>query len=278
MKKVMFLSILFFSFFVSAEDVTCENEAGDCKLSGNEYVCNCQRLAGVGKVSGNLTGEEADEELCESYLENNCGKEKPTVINQCGDKLDYCITYYAETSQCNKNQTEYMTEDEIRIEVESDEWNRTKEKVYNGCCLFFERAQINYECLKENCVDFADECCAECALEANDGADTADTVDTDDGGDIVDTADTADTVDTADTDITDTADTGDNGDTEVISPAPEDDSADSTDTDDVDTANTDADDTANTETPKDGSAPAEDTTDGDKKEESKSDGCLMLFI
>ncbi len=275
MKKVMFLSILFFSFFVSAEDVICENEAGDCKLSGNEYVCNCQRLAGgVGKLSGDLTGEEADEELCKSYLENNCGKEKPTVINQCGDKLDYCITYSSERSHCKNNffNTGYMTEDEIRIEVESDEWNRTKEMVYNGCCLFFERAQIDYECLKENCVDFADECCAECALEANDGADTADTVDTDDGGDIVDTADTADTVDTADTDITDTADTGDNGDTEVISPAPEDDTADSTDAEEVDAANTDAGDTANTEAPK------EDASDGNKKEESKSDGCSMLFV
>jgi hypothetical protein len=193
MKKIVFLSILFFSFLVFADDVTCENKAGDCKLSGNEYVCNCQRLVGVGKVSGDLTGEEADEELCKSYLENNCGKEKPTVINQCGDKLDYCIAYYSETSQCNKNKTEYMTEDEIRIEVESDEWNDIKEKVYNGCCLFFERAQINYECLKENCVDFAEECCKECADKANEGADT--------GSDTGDTG----SVDTADTDIADAA-------------------------------------------------------------------------
>lgn len=194
MKKVMFLSIFFFSFLVFAEDVTCENEAGDCKLSGDEYVCNCQRLVGVGKVSGDLTGEKADEELCKSYLENNCGKEKPTVINQCGDKLDYCITYYSERSHCK----EYMTEDEVRIGIESDEWNDIKEKVYNGCCLFFERAQINYECLKENCVDFAEECCKECADKANEGADTGS--------------------DTGDTGSVDTADTGDVGDTEVVSP------------------------------------------------------------
>ena len=73
-------------------------------------------------------------------------------------------------------------------------------------------------------------------------------------------------------DITDTADTGDNGDTEVISPAPEDDTADSTDAEEVDAANTDAGDTANTEAPK------EDASDGNKKEESKSDGCSMLFV
>jgi len=262
--SLMVLSMLFVVLPVFAEDeeepeVYCENEAGHCTISRWGYKCFCRTVDGFAEANGGggIHGDyEVSEEVCKSDLESNCGTEIPTVRSKCGKKFDFCVTFVSESSRCTDN---YMTEDEVIAAVDSEDfWNDTKRAVYIGCCGAYSSAQSKLECLQEQCgEEFTDECCAECYIN-----------------------DTADTADPGDTDIPDTAaaDTGDSGDTEVISPAPEDDTADSSETDEVDTANTEADDTANTEAPKDGSAPAEDTTDGDKQEESKTDGCLMLFV
>lgn len=259
--KRMFIvfSLLFFSFLVFAEEVTCENEAGNCTLSGNEYSCFCKQLNGAGIAHGDVLEEEVTEELCKSYLESNCGKEAPTVRSKCGKKFDFCVSYVSERSHCTDN---HLTEEEVIAAVDSeDAWNDTKQAVYYGCCGAYSGAQATLECLKEKCgEDFADECCAECIP---DEADTADTVDTGD----------TDMADTADTDEADTADTLDPGD------------VDTGDADTVDQADTvDAGDTAKADESETTSEDGNDApTDGaaapvENKEESKSDGCSMLFI
>ena len=179
------LSVLFFSFLVFAEDVTCENEAGNCTLSVNEYSCNCQLLNGAGIARGDVSGEEVTEELCKSYLESNCGKEKPTVRSKCGKKFDFCVTYVSENSRCTDD---YMSEDDVIAAVDSeDAWNETKQAVYYGCCGKYRAAQGILECLKEKCGDdFANECCAECNIDDPEG----DTDVSDTGADIADTEET----------------------------------------------------------------------------------------
>lgn len=271
MKKVVFLSILFFSLFVFADEeepeVYCENEAGHCTISRWGHECLCRTVDGYAQANGGggIHGDyEVSEEVCKSDLESNCGTEVPTVRSKCGKKFDFCVTYVSERSRCTDN---YMTEDEVITAVDSEDlWNDTKQAVYRGCCGAYSASQSKLECLQEQCgEEFTDECCAECFIN--------------------DTADTADIGDTGDTDIPDTAaDTGDTGD---ISSDTENDTADSADTDEVDAANADA---ANTEVPTTGTTP-EDTAGSDSaapatgsvapaenKEESRSDGCSLLFI
>ena len=234
------------------EPVECENEAGHCTITvpSWEYVCICKKIDGIGEGRGSASGPYNNpEEVCEKELKSNCGTKLPTVRDKCGDEAtESCIEYVSLRSNCTTGSSyidHYMTEDEIRSDIDSEElWSSAQLAVYSECCkssMMQESAKIAFQCLKEKCgEDFTDECCAECNAEAAAVFD----------GEVVEPGDTDSYV-------------GDTGDAEI--PA---DTGDSEPTD----GTTESGDTENSE------APADSAAAPTENKESKSDGCSLLFI
>ena len=222
-------------------DILCENEAGECQMEQNgEYNCGCYGIFD-GYHSG--TAASADEESCNAVLVEHCGTEAATAKTICTDSeiFEVCLSYAKSfTEACY----EPLTEEEMEAALDLPAETNDTTAALAVCCQNEEMRnefKTSFECLEaaESCEN--KECCETCKVFSLEELKEDD-------------------------------------DNEVISPAPEDDSADAGETE-VPTGDTVDDNSDGSAAPTDGAdAPADGADAPAEKEESKSDGCSMLFI
>ena len=222
-------------------DILCENEAGECSMEQNgEYNCGCYGIFD-GYHSG--TAASADEESCNAVLVEHCGTEAATAKTICTDSeiFEVCLNYAKSfTEACY----EPLTEEEMEAALDLPAETNDTTAALAVCCQneeMREEFKTSFECLEaaESCEN--KEYCETCKVFSLEELKEDD-------------------------------------DNEVISPAPEDDSADAGETE-VPTGDTVDDNSEGSAAPTDGAdAPTDGADAPAEKEESKSDGCSMLFI